>query len=152
MEHCLNTYAFSYRTKHEHQSSPSPSMTKSLITQLPWGRNTHRRTWLTDPYSWCSISLALQRTPIIVLTFSNSLFQLISRVSLSLYFFQPPILLQLSSTPLIHSSPPPLLVNSNSFSHKHLHVKLFLFKNHFTPFLKFLLNSDLFLLSPQSNK
>lgn len=59
-------------------------------------------------------------------------------------------------TAVINTSPPSshssLLLSSKSVPHKHLHVKLFLFKKHFTSLLKFLLNSDLFLFNPQSNK
>lgn len=93
-------------------------------------RKEHTQKNVTDrslfPILHVSLSLCLQHAPISVLVFSNPpLLQLISWVSPNLHFFQPPILLQLFLTPLIHSSPPSLLPYSNSFPHKHLHIKLF---------------------------
>lgn len=89
-----------------HESSPSHSRPKSLITQFPWGRNIFSRIWLTDPGSWSFITLSLWSVFIIALMFSNPpLLQLIRWVSPNLFsFFQPPVILQLSSTPLNHSS------------------------------------------------
>lgn len=139
--------AFSQKTKHKHQPSSSPRGTKSPVTQLPRGRNIYRRTWLT-------VVLILDPNPVPP---SLPSFSYILKSS-SLLSGEPglrkplSLLLQLSSTPLTHISSPSLLPNPNCFLHSHFHVILLLLKKHFTPFLNFLLNSDLFLLSPQSNK
>lgn len=141
---------FSHREQSTSITFPLPlEGQKSLITHLLRGRNIHRKTWLTVvlildpnhlPPSLPSCSYILKSSSL--LSGEPGLPKPLS------------LLLQLSSTPLIHSSSSSLLPNPNCFLHNHFHVILLLLKKkkHFVPFLNFLLNSDLFLFSPQSNK
>lgn len=115
---------FSHREQSTSITFPLPlEGQKSLITHLLRGRNIYRKTWLTVvlildpnhlPPSLPSCSYILK---------SSSLLSAEPGLPKPLS-----LLLQLSSTPLIHSSSSSLLPNPNCFLHNHFHEILLLLK------------------------